>query len=239
MPSKRTTTYSGKLSTRAPKQPKRLHTRPLTGDEDNLERLAKIDPDALPWFSEMRERFWLLLDHFGIDRNDPDRWLYLAYLLARAYVPGMRPPAGGRRRTKDTATARSARRQLRELIKNKQESAAARIGVELICKALVRKRPAELPDYYRKRAKLSASVLKADYDLAGREDRQMIEMLRAWRSTPEWQANPHPGGIAGWFPGDPGYPTGNADSIVTRLRPRARRRIAKPKPRQKTRASVF
>jgi hypothetical protein len=35
-----------------------------------------------------QKRLPLLLDHFGIDKNDPDHWEMLALALARSHVPG-------------------------------------------------------------------------------------------------------------------------------------------------------
>jgi hypothetical protein len=53
---------------------------------------------------KLKEKHEMLLDHYTIDKSNPDKWYILSIRLAIDYVPGMevyldRPPKPGRKRT--------------------------------------------------------------------------------------------------------------------------------------------
>ena len=137
---------------------------------------SKFTPQEIEWLKERRERIKLLLAHYGLEWRDKDTdWAGLAISLAMAHVPGMRiSEKRGAPRKGDTMEAWLARRELLALVKSEQgnrSAISARQSIETICEKLAGNKSAQkkLPNFYRKRAKLSGPTLKRDYLKAKRE----------------------------------------------------------------------
>src|SRR5438105_9415078 len=71
---------------------RRRRSRPpaVNGSGETIPRPAPADNSrsALRWRPEYDQKLPLLLDHFGIPRDDTNRWQRLALYLAVAHVPG-------------------------------------------------------------------------------------------------------------------------------------------------------
>ena len=95
MPSKERNIYKGALNKpiRVPTyKAKRRTYREIVTDappQDEAERKAHTENNTLRYGTEFLEKMPLLFAHYGI-ADSPDKWMHLAFRLARDHVPGFR-----------------------------------------------------------------------------------------------------------------------------------------------------
>lgn len=174
MASKTRTPYTGRLATPLPPKP--------TSPADS--------PERKQWQREVTERTKLLAEHYSIDLSAPNGWRDLAFALAVDWVRGFQ--LAGKRGAKkkiDKPAAVQARKALLSLVHKRIEDKAD--SDSAICKHLATTSREELPDFYRRRQKLSASTLRKDLALARKEAKadekaraSLTAALSASRFTP-------------------------------------------------------
>jgi len=80
--------YTGPLATPVVIGEPPLAAQILGPDHPDVAPLLKAETGRVS--QAVMDKLPLLLDHFGIPREEPDKWLELACRLARAHVPGFR-----------------------------------------------------------------------------------------------------------------------------------------------------
>lgn len=78
--------YSGALDTPVVFADPPLAAQVLGADHPDVEPAILEESGRVT--QELLGKLPLLLDHFGVSRSAPDKWLQLSYRLARAHVPG-------------------------------------------------------------------------------------------------------------------------------------------------------
>jgi hypothetical protein len=125
--------YPGKLN--EPLEPR--ENPPPIESEEYPEDVAPAETSGAPefeWRLEYDEKFDLLYDHFSIERDDPERWMKLALVLAKQHVPGFQEKhteTRGRRRKWEISDEFALWYEFDILVKNgKTERQAAKILLE-------------------------------------------------------------------------------------------------------------
>jgi hypothetical protein len=167
--------YGGKLATPLPRRPIDPYGLGWWHSE-HVDVFAADDA----WWQEYLERVVLLMQHYGIDPQDSDRWSFLALALARDWVPGFQHEGGrGRRRTREHPVAYSARAALLQAFEAHGKSSHQHSDTTF-CTRLVKQRPQELPQYYRDKAKLTVPALLKDLSDARKERDRAAKLHVEW-----------------------------------------------------------
>ena len=78
--------YSGALATPIVYGDPSLEAQ-ILGEDDPIHE-QEVQAEAAKATQALLAKLPLLLDHFGVSRSAPDKWMQLSYRLARAHVPG-------------------------------------------------------------------------------------------------------------------------------------------------------
>lgn len=173
MPARKKSPYSGKLATPLPRRPIDPY-----GIGWWVSEHADLQAADDAWWKDYLERVLLLMQHYGIDPDDPDRWSLLALSLAREWVLGFQHEGGkGRRATRSHPAAYSARAALLQAFEAKW---TARRTDKTFCEYLLRAKPKELPQYYRDKSTLTVGLLLKDLSVARREREEATKLHVEW-----------------------------------------------------------
>ena len=190
MPSKERNKYKGSLNKpiRVPTyKTKRRTCREIVTDapqQDEVERKAHTENNTLRYGTEFLEKMPLLFAHYGI-ADSPDKWMHLAFRLARDHVPGFRlesEKSRGRKLEKDE----NFLLQLYLDVERKRISRNGRIpSIAEACEALSKKHPNYKKDTQKTLqhlyTKSKSSLLVKLYNSAkkmGLDEAMLVELLR-------------------------------------------------------------